>query len=181
MENDEQAVVDTAETAAPVETEATETKEPQEDYRGKLNATNRFLEKEGYTFDDGRWKAPAKPPSSVPSKQTGDLSQKDVLYLAKADVHEEDLDSVLEWATLKKIPVSQAKTEMQPILDKRTEERRTAAATNTKGGARGTSEVSGEDLLAQAQRGEEVEMTEENATKIFQARLARKTAKYKKR
>lgn len=27
----------------------------QEDYRGKLNATNRFLEKEGYEFRDGRW------------------------------------------------------------------------------------------------------------------------------
>lgn len=30
----------------------------QENYRGKLNATNRFLEKEGYEFKGGRWQKP---------------------------------------------------------------------------------------------------------------------------
>lgn len=35
----------------------------QDDYRGKLNATNRFLEKEGYEFKGGRWQK--KPESSA--------------------------------------------------------------------------------------------------------------------
>lgn len=42
----------------------------QEDYRGKLNATNRFLEKEGYEFKDGRWQ---KEPQS--SAQESDSQQ----------------------------------------------------------------------------------------------------------
>lgn len=122
-----------------------------------------------------------KAEARVPSKELGDLTNKDVLFLSKVDVHEEDLDTVLDWAKFKKISVADAHKEMKTVLDVRAEQRRTAEATNTKGSPRGTSKVSGIDLLAQAQRGEAVEPTDENFEAIQQARLARKTARYKKR
>lgn len=115
------------------------------------------------------------------SGQTGSLDQKDVIYLAKADIDAEDLDEVTSYAALKKIPVSEAHTFLKPILDQRTEERRTAAATHVRGSGRGSAEVSGEDLLAKAERGEEVPLEDGNEKKIFQARLQRKTSKFRNR
>lgn len=40
-------------------------KKPDTDYRGKLNATHRFLEKEGYVFREGRWTKTEKPAESA--------------------------------------------------------------------------------------------------------------------
>lgn len=116
----------------------------------------------------------AKKAEAGKSKDLGDLSQKDLLFLAKSDIHDEDVETVLDWARFKKIPVTDAHKELKSVLSLRTEERRTADATHTAGGARGSSKVSGEDLLAAASRGEEVDLTDENAAEIFRARLARK-------
>ena len=111
----------------------------------------------------------------------GALSQNDVLYLAKAEIHEDDMAEVVDYAKLKKISVKDAHAFMKPILDVHAEERRTANATDTRRGARGSSQVSGADLLAQAERGEDVALDDEKANKIFQARLDRKTSRFKHR
>lgn len=115
------------------------------------------------------------------STATGSLTQTDVLYLAKAEIHEDDLAEVTDYATLKKISVKDAHEFMKPILAVRGEERTTAAATNTRGAARGSSQVSGADLLARAERGEAISLDDGNDEKIFQARLARKTSRFKHR
>lgn len=112
-----------------------------------------------------------------PESKQENLSNKDLLYLAKADIHEDDMDEVLEIAKLRKVPVSEAHKFMKPILAQRQEERTTAAATQTKGGARGTSKVSGEDLLARAERTGEVPDTAEGMSALFSARLARRLGK----
>jgi hypothetical protein len=116
----------------------------------------------------------------APSKENSDLSTRDVLYLAKADIHDEDMEEVLEIAKLRKIPVSQAHTFMKPILDVRKQERQTAAATHTKGGARGSTKVSGEDLLRQAEETGEVPDTDDGMNELFKARLARKLQKVRR-
>src|SRR5437660_11758598 len=67
MTQDEEGMVDPTEPVEPNEpqepAEPTEPQEPQEDYRGKLNATNNFLKKEGYAFDEAKkqWVKPAPP------------------------------------------------------------------------------------------------------------------------
>lgn len=62
---DPQEPVEPTEPQEPTEPiDPAEPTEPQEDYQGKLNATNRFLKKEGYTFDKEKkqWLKPATSP-----------------------------------------------------------------------------------------------------------------------
>ena len=113
--------------------------------------------------------------NKVVPKEEG-LSQKDVIYLAKADIHEEDVDEVVELAKLKKITVAEAHKYMTPILETRAEERKTASATQTKGGARGSAKVTGEDLIARAKEGKLPE-TDEDWDKLTEARLEAKRTK----
>ncbi len=143
--------------------------------REKASKADELEEKNKKLFERAK-KAEAK----VPSKD-GDISNKDILFFAKADIHAEDIDEVTEMARLKKISASEAYDFMKPILDRKAEERKTASATHTKGGARGSAKVAPADLLAQASRNEDIEPTDENYKAIFQERLARKTAKFDRR
>lgn len=103
------------------------------------------------------------------------LSSMDVLALSKADIAQEDIEEVLEYAKFKKIPVAEAlkSQTIKTILNERNEERKTALATQTRGGARGTSKVSGEELLSKFERTGEIAVTDEAMTELFKARRAR--------
>ena len=115
------------------------------------------------------------------AKQTkevkSDLSNQDLLFLAKSDVHEEDMDELLDYAKFKKVSVKEAHQMMQGLLKVRADERRTANATQVKGGTRGTSKVSGEELLARAQATGEVPEDEAGMQALF---IARRAAKMKR-
>lgn len=111
--------------------------------------------------------------ATVHSQDTG-LSQTDIIFLAKADIHEDDIGEVTELAKLKKIPVSEAYKYLKPVLNERAEERKTAAATQTKGGARGTAKVTGEDMLRKVEATGELPDDPDALMQIAEARLARK-------
>jgi hypothetical protein len=122
------------------------------------------------------WRKKAREQKEIAPREetvnTTELSTKDVLFLAKADVHEDDVNELLEWAKFKKVSVQDAYKQLKGTLDVRAEERRTASMTNTKKSARGTSEVSGENLLAKAQKTGEVPETTEGLQALFMARRA---------
>lgn len=105
-------------------------------------------------------------------KQDDGLTNKDVLFLAKTDVHEEDMEELIELAKLKKIPVSDAYKQFKPLFDVKAEERRTAAATQTRGSARGSAKLNDNDILDKAERGETL-TTDEEMNALFKARRAR--------
>lgn len=150
-----------------------------EDYRSKLNIQNRFLEKEGYEFKDGKWTKPAVAPTEdKPAPSASTLTPEDALVLAKADVHEDDLQSVLKWAKDNETTVAKAlkDKDLGIILAAHAEERRTAAATQTGGGARGASQASGTVLLAKARQTGEVPETTEGMNAIFLAKQQEKAA-----
>jgi hypothetical protein len=102
-------------------------------------------------------------------KAPDEVSQKDMLYLAKADIHEDDMDEVLDLARLKGISVKDAHAYLKPMLDVRTEERRSAAATQTRS-PRGAQQASGEQLLATAETTGEIPDTEAGMQQLFRAR-----------
>lgn len=104
------------------------------------------------------------------------LSSRDVLYLAKADIHTDDVDEVLEYAKKMGVSIAKAHEFYTPILDTRAKERKSAAATNTKGSARGTAKESAEDILEKAEKGEVLE-SDSDMQKLFSARIARKIRK----
>ncbi len=119
-------------------------------------------------------KAEKEAKGKVVPETTGSLSTKDVLYLAKADIHEEDLEEVTKQAKLQGITVSEAHKYMKPILDARNEERKTALATQTGRSQRGITKTTGEDLLAKAETTGEMPDDDEGMQKLATARLNKK-------
>ena len=95
----------------------------------------------------------AKKAEGKEAKDDG-LSSKDVIFLAKHDIHEEDVEEVTELASLKKISVAEAYNYLKPVLDVREEQRRTANATQVKGGQRGVTKVTDEQILSKASAGQ---------------------------
>lgn len=116
-------------------------------------------------------------PQSVPTQDS--LSPKDALLLAKAEVSLEDVDEVVEYAKYRKIAIGDALKDptLKAILSTRVEERKTAAATHTRGGARGASKVTGEDLLRKAEATGEVPEDPQKIREIVEARMARRKNK----
>lgn len=110
------------------------------------------------------------------AKQEG-LTNKDILYLAKSDIHEEDLDEVITEAKLRGWDVPTAHKFLKPILNVKAEERKTAAATQTTGGARGASKVTGEDILTRAEKTGQLPDSDEEIQALFLARQARRRSK----
>lgn len=102
-------------------------------------------------------------------EEKSDIASKDILYLAKADIHEDDLNDVLEWAKFKNISVHEAHKQLKGTLDVRAEERKTAEAANTKS-TRSSSAVTGEKLLERALQNELPEK-DEDIERLAEARI----------
>ena len=100
-----------------------------------------------------------------------DMSLKDIRALS--DVHDDDVDSVVDWAKFKGISVAEAKksSEIQSLLRTREEERQTAQAANVGPAKRGSSKVSDEVLLERLSKGD---LPIEDIDKAAKARLERK-------
>lgn len=163
METNDEVILDTD-----LETETTENEIEQEE---DVEALKKKIDE--LTVQKDHWRKKAEKPETKPEVKAeieqGGLSQKDVIYLAKADIHEEDIDEVVELAKLKKVSVAEAHKFMAPILKERQEERQTALATQSRGGNRGTSKETPEVLISKAIRGEEVD-----PEKLAAARMAQK-------
>lgn len=132
------------------------TPEPEVDYRGKLNATNSFLKKEGYTFNEqtNKWVPPVR--SVTPEVPTDSkMSIADATAILKADVHEDDIERVEKFAADEKISIKDAlkNDEMKAILAIRAEKRSTANAANISNVRRGPTKVTDDVLLANADAG----------------------------
>lgn len=166
MQNDEQQEVaeevveetqveDTQEETQQEEVQAEETKEDDPDYRGKLNAQNNFLKKEGYEFKEGKWVKPtttAKPADGAIKPQ---MSLGDATAIIKADVHEDDISRVEKFAADEGITIREAlkNDELRAILSTRSEKRTTAKGANVGTVRRGATVVSDQALIDAASNG----------------------------
>lgn len=161
----------TEETVEETKTETTEEATPEtpqvDEEKEQLKKDKEELEKKNRQLFERLKKVPVKSP---------DLSSKDVLALVRAQVSEEDMDEVIEFAAFKKISVPEAlkSSTLRTILSEKSEERKTASVTQTKGSPRGTTKISGEDLLARAERTGEVPEKEEELAALIAARTARR-------
>lgn len=155
-------------TANPFEDKSNE----DQDFRGKLNATNRFLKKEGYEFDEAKGEWIKKPAPKPPEKTDYQLTPMDAVALGKSDVHDEDYSLVTKWAQQNGMSVIDAlkDDDLKVILDSHAEKRRTAEIANT-GGPRGGKTATGSELLAKAESTGEVPDTDEGMTALAAARL----------
>lgn len=118
------------------------------------------------------------PPTKPEVKDDGKvepLNLKDIRALN--DVHDDDVDRLVNYAKFMNITVAEAKKlpEMVSFLRTSEEHRLTASATNTGGGKRGTSKVSDEDLLSKASSGDLPE-DDANIARLMEAKTPKKQA-----
>lgn len=104
--------------------------------------------------------------------QQGDLSSKDLFALMKSNVHEDDIEEVVEYAKFKKITVAEAlKTPlMQSTLKDNDEKRKTADATNTNSVRSSKKTVSAQQILKDARDGKIPDSGSSEAEELFWAR-----------
>lgn len=103
-----------------------------------------------------------------------EISTTDVIALIKANIPEDDIDDVKDYAKFKGISIAEAiKTPtIKSLLSEKAEARQTANATNVSNARRSPAKVSGETLLHKAQKGE---MPDENdLTELIKARRGMK-------
>ena len=116
-------------------------------------------------------KTEEKPPVQVnETPKNENLSLKDIRALA--DVHDDDVDEVLEFAKYKKISVSEAKNDpvIKAMLKVKTEERKTAEATAVATTRRTTGQSTEEKILGRFEKGELPE-TEEDGEALAKAQF----------
>ncbi len=95
-----------------------------------------------------------KPPKPSSGEDTPkNYSLQDIRALS--DVHDDDVDRVVRFSKSENISITEAKahSDMKAILTNRKEQRKTADATNTGGGKRGSSKISASTLLSNAEKG----------------------------
>lgn len=120
----------------------------------------------------------AKPTSKEEVKQDSNpssISTRDLLALSKANLHEDDIPEVEEYAKFKKISLADAlkSSVVKTLIGEKEEMRKTANAANTSNARRGQSKPTGSDLIAKAQKGDSVD----DFDALAQARMeARKNA-----
>lgn len=105
------------------------------------------------------------------------FSIKDALALQEGGVTSEDYDEVVRVATILGKPIVDALKDktLQTILATRKEERKTAETTQTgKGNARGASQATGEEMLAEAEKTGKLPESEADVQKLFLARQAKR-------
>lgn len=141
--------------------------------RAKLNAQNRFLKKEGYEFKDGKWVKPTPSSRSVEKKSSSSdkskLDPSDVFVLVKANVLEEDVPDIVEYARFKKISIRDALQTnfVKALLSDKAEERATAEATHTGSARRSAGAKNSRDIINEASRGN----LPDDPTALAEARL----------
>lgn len=167
-ENQVEVVVDDA----TVETQDTDTNETEQtDALETLKKENETLkaQKEHWKKKAQTGQPVEKPVSKAKSEPS--LSPRDVLALTKANIDMDDVEDVLEYASFKKVAVSEALKSplVQSMLREKGEMRKTALATHTGAGKKGTTKVSNESLLNKVAKGEIPESDEEIA-KLFRLR-----------
>lgn len=169
LETTEETVEGTLEEESEGATEETLTREEIETLKAKAAKADELEKTNKQLFERAK--------KAEGSKKSEDgLSTQDTIYLAKADIHEDDVNDVIEMAKLKKITVQEAHKFLKPILNERKEERATAAVAAVGRQRPGSTKVPDESILRKAIK-DGLPEDDEEIQRLVEADLARKTKK----
>ena len=117
-----------------------------------------------------------KPKEEKETPKNDELTFADQRALLKADIHEDDLEEVIEYAKRKDLGIAEAlkDNKLKAILSVNAEERKVANATNTGKARSGKGEVSGERLLEDFESKGNVPESDADMDKLLKARLGLK-------
>ena len=120
-------------------------------------------------------KAEGKLKIAPKANQADQLSPRDLIALTKANIHEDDITEVQEYAKFKNISLADAinSSVVKTLLSEKNEQRRVASATNVNASKRSSSKVSEDVLLDKASKGEMPE-SDDDIDRLIEARLASK-------
>jgi len=126
---------------------------------------------ETLTFQKDHWKQKAtenksqKQEVKSPIKSNSDLSTLDIIALSKADIVDEDIVEVLEYAKFKKISVSEAlkSNVVKATLAEKKENRKAAEASSIGNSRRGVSNTNDTEILNNARKGNLPKETDDEA------------------
>jgi hypothetical protein len=120
------------------------------------------------------WKKKATTPAKteVQATQTEQLSVKDSYALVKADVNEEDIEDVLEYAKFKKITIAEAlkSNVVKSMLAEKDEFRKSQEASTTANTRKAQAKVTPDVILENARKGK-LGDSEEDIKALFRARM----------
>lgn len=161
----EELVIEDGDDVETIKTKVAEHAQKVKDWQTKVDSENKQLyartkKSEGFELVDGKWVKPSDDEGKKKKKEDTDpseksLNQRDLIALINAKIPEEDMDEVLQYAEFRKISVKDALESpvIKNILATKEEMRKTAEGANTGGNKRGTSKVSDETLVANADKG----------------------------
>jgi len=155
------------------DTEETENEEQELDTKPEEQDTEKEeLKKKLATVEAQKdhWRKKAQ--GTKENKTESSISPKDLYALMQANVHEDDIDEVAEYAKFKKVSIAEAlKSDVvKTILSNKTEFRETAQKANTGAARRGATKVSDDTLLANLSKGEVPKPGSPEAEQLFWAR-----------
>jgi len=133
-----------------------EVEEEEEEEAGEVDYKSKAEKAEELAENYRKRAEKAEKKAKAPKKEsTSSLTTSDILALAKADIDDEDMDEVLEYAAYKGISVKEALNSsiVKTTISEKAEERKSANAVNTGATRRGSSQVSDDRLLADARKG----------------------------
>jgi len=112
----------------------------------------------------------------VTKETANELSAKDFLALNEKGITSQDFDEVMDYAKYRNVSISEALEDktLQSILQTKKEERKTAEATHTQGGARGATKNDGASLLHKFRDTGEFPDDPDDLKKMFQAEIDEK-------
>lgn len=112
------------------------------------------------------------------NERNEEMSSRDIIALTKANIADEDIDVVLDYAKFKKISVVEAlkSSVVKATLAENEEHRKTAAATNTGTGRRGVQQKSEGSLLSEFKSGK-VPETDDEMERLALARMKARAGK----
>lgn len=155
MEDETQVEVEETLEAPEEEVETEEVHEDEEeveeiDWKAEFEKQKQLTDNQKKRAEKAEKKA-----KTAPASNDSGMSAQDLLALSKADVAEEDLDEVLDYAKYKGISIAEAlkSSVVQATLTTNAEHRKSAEAVSTGSTRRGSSQVSDERLLTDASSG----------------------------
>ena len=154
--------------------ESTESTEPETDWEAEAKKAKELAD--NYKVRAEKAERAAKTKTEVkPEVKIEAPSLKDYVALKNADIHEDDVEDVIEYAKFKKISISNAlkSTVVKATLKEKEEMRTTAQATNTGKTRGGNSKVSGEALLEKASKTGEIPEDDKSLDEMLNSRYKR--------
>lgn len=157
-----------------LEVEESEEQEAQEEeqpnYEEELEAKDKKI-KELEDLIARKKKANKKEPTKedIQKASNSELSQKELYTLMRNNVHEEDVDEVVEYAKLKNIPVDDAlkSSVIKAILKDKEETRKTAEVSNTGTTRKSATSKDADTLVGKARKGD-LPDSPEDMVKVFE-------------